>query len=105
VLYQTITASISISSVKIKTKLKIKINLDLLVADVLRLDRTGRKNILDGLVCASEIFLDRNGVLDFEEDDRDGDEDRAAQQTEVGGIFVHEGELVVIQTPHDGRTG
>lgn len=46
------------------------------ILEALLLNRTRRKDVLDGLIGTFQILLDRNRVLDLEEDHRRGNQKR-----------------------------
>ena len=79
--------------------------LDGLITNALLLDRTRGQDVLDSLVRAAQVILDRDRVLDLEPDQGSGDQERATEQTPVGRKLRHVGQFVLVETPHHGGTG
>lgn len=65
------------------------------------LDFGRRKHFCQSLFRADQIIVDGDVVLDFEEDDGSGAEERAAQENPVGEELIPEGELVTVEGPYD----
>jgi hypothetical protein len=62
-----------------------------------------RQHIGERLVGADKIRLDGDVVLDLEEDDGGGDDERTGEQAPVGRELAHVGDLVAVKRPHHGR--
>ena len=66
----------------------------------------GWQHIRKGLIRANQIFLNRNVILNLEEDDWRGTDQRKGQQCPSTGELSQEGRLVTINAPnHSGTSG
>jgi len=52
------------------------------------LQHLGRGHVLDGLVRELEVLLERDGVLDLQEDDGGGEEESGAEKTPLPGTML-----------------
>ena len=64
-----------------------------------------RKHIRQCLVSTNQILLDSNMILDLEEDDGRGAEERSGQQYPIGDELLSVGQVARIQGPHHGCAG
>jgi hypothetical protein len=64
-----------------------------------------RQHIRERLIAELQILLNSHMILDAQEDDRSGDEERTGEEHPVGDELVHEGHVVRVEGPHDGGAG